>query len=91
MMTADPAPNHGEQERLQRQRDQAVACAVLAVTLTVMALWNNFGREHPELASIQQAVRQHRELVASHHKILEDVHAALLANQQEVERLSRPR
>jgi len=83
--------NDTEYARLLRQRDQAFACAVLAVAMTGAILWSNFGPEPPELAETFQAVHRHRVSLSDHRKILEAVHSAIVANQQEVERLGKAR
>lgn len=77
----------GELDRLLQQRDLALACLILAVAMTGAILWSNFGAKPIEVEQANQAVRQHRELLTTHQKIMQEVHAALLANQQAMEAL----
>ncbi len=83
--------NGAEPERLLRQRDLALSCAILAVVLTVAMLWSNFGVEPTEIRQAQQAVQQHRTLLAEHQKIMDSVQAAVLANQRELEKMKQSR
>lgn len=72
---------------LVRQRDQALVGAILAAALAIVILWRNLGIEHSELGDLQQTITQHRELLAGNEKVLMEVHAALLADQQALEKL----
>jgi hypothetical protein len=72
-----------------RQRDQALAAAILATALTIAVLWRNFGIDHPELGDLQHAIAQHQQLLAENQKALDGVHAALLADQQALAKLKQ--
>ncbi len=81
--------NNGEYDRLLRQRDVAFACAILAVALTIVILWRNFGVQYTELEKANQTVRRHRELLVENQKALTAVHSALLSTRQAVDELSQ--
>lgn len=70
-----------------RQRDLALAGAILAAALSVVILWRNFGADHPELGSLQHTISQHRAILAENQRALDGVHAALLADQQALAKL----
>ena len=80
-----------EHDRLLRQRDLALGCAILAVAMTAVIFWRNFGMEYTELETAHQAVHQHRELLIQNQKAMKQVNSALLATRQAVEKLSQAR
>lgn len=73
--------------RLLRQRDQAVAALLLAVSLAGALVLANAGPERPEMGVVATAVRQHREAIVVHERVLQDVEAALYQNRSELKRL----
>lgn len=83
--------NNGEHDRLLRQRDLALGCAILAVAMTAVIFWRNFGMEYTELEAARQAVHQHRELLIQNQKAMKQVNSALLATRQAVEKFSQAR
>lgn len=81
--------NKRELDQLLRQRDLALACAILAAAMTVVIFWRNFGRQDKELEAAHQAVRQHRELLIENQKAMREVDLALRAAMQAVKELSQ--
>lgn len=90
-MTPDPAipSNEAEYDRLLRQRDQALVCAILAAAIACAVVWSNFGREYPGLKEMEEAVRQHLELQLEHEKIKAAVNSALMENRRELEKIQQ--
>lgn len=74
---------HLHEERIHHQRDTAVVCAALAAVFVLTMLLNNFGEDPPELGRIRKSVRQHREILLEHQKIIEAVTSEWQAREQE--------
>lgn len=75
--------------KLQRQRDLAFGCVVLAAVLGVAMIWENFARPDTELVALQQAAREHQTVLAENQKANAAITAALEANQREIDQLKR--
>ncbi|HTL69036.1 MAG TPA: hypothetical protein VL200_15330 [Lacunisphaera sp.] len=91
-MSAEPdiANEDGEtKSEMVRQRDQALAAAILATALAISVLWRNFGVAHTELGDLQHSIAQHQQLLVENQKALGGVRAALLADQQVLAKLEQ--
>jgi hypothetical protein len=69
------------------QRDQALACAVLAFIISLAVILSNFGNVPPQYRQTLTSIEQHKALVAQHEVILHANQDALTQNQAELERL----
>lgn len=87
-MTSEMQPESSDMLAVARQqRDQALACALLALAVMTAVLLSNFGPESLEMERARTAVRQHRELQEQHREILRANEAVLRQNQVELERM----
>jgi uncharacterized protein HemX len=69
------------------QRDQALACAVLALIISLAVILSNFGKAPAQYQQALAAIEQHKALIAQHTEILRANQLALTQNQAELERL----
>lgn len=83
-------PSSPEIDLALQQREQALACALLALILILATLLSNFGPEPGDLPQAQAAVQVHRDLVAQHREILQANQTVLAQNQAELARLTAP-
>jgi hypothetical protein len=82
-------PSSSELGLALRQREQALACALLALILISATLLSNFGPQPDDLGKAQAALLLHRDLVIQHRMILQANEAELARTQAELERLIR--
>ena len=69
------------------QRDQALACAVLALIISLAVILSNFGNEPRPYQQARAAIEQHKALIAQHTEILRANQSVLAQNQVELERI----
>jgi len=69
------------------QRDQALACAVLALMISLAVILSNFGKVPRPYLQARAAIEQHKALIAQHTEILRANQSVLTQNQAELERL----
>jgi len=76
---------------MRGQRDQALACAWLALAIAVATLWSNFSLSYDDVRAARAAADQHRALIADHERILAANDAALKETRTALERLRTAR
>ena len=54
-----------EYHALQGQRELALACAWLSLTISLAVLFSNFGKEPAAIPAAREAVENHRKILAS--------------------------